>query len=126
MIRCIASATPVSDGWTITVIGLPVDVDPFHAATLSAARTAVAELAASVTGIPCGTEEIEMYVESVGDLVGAVEMARAARARAAAHEQATLLRAARRMIAQGLSEADTAELLGADVSTLALMANSTP
>ncbi|WP_157513996.1 hypothetical protein [Nocardia concava] len=126
MTTCIASATPVRGGWTIAVIGLPVEVDPFHSATLSAARAAVAELAATVTGIPCDTGDIEVYVESVGELVGAVELARDARARATAHEYATLLRAARAMIAQGLSEADAGELLGVDVFTLGLMANSSP
>lgn len=126
MTRCIASATPVSDGWAIDVIGLPIEVGPLHAATLSAARTAVAELAGAVTGTPCDTADIELYVESVGGLVGAVEQTRLARDRAAAHAHATLARAAREMLAQGLSEADTGELLGVDVFALDLLAYSSP
>lgn len=87
---------PVGDGWTVTVFGLPDDIDPFPAPTLTRARALVTELITAYTGSPPGTARFELYVESVADLVGDLEAARTARERAVACEESTLLHAARR------------------------------
>ncbi|APA97141.1 hypothetical protein [Nocardia seriolae] len=126
MTTYIATATPVGDGWTVTVFGLPDDIDPFPAPTLTRARALVTELITAYTGSPPGTARFELYVESVADLVGDLEAARTARERAVACEESTLLHAAREMLARGLTSADVGELLSMDVNAIDHWVDSRP
>ena len=67
---------------------------------------------ATLLDVPKSEIEIDLHVNEADEVVAEVERARARRADAAREEQATLIRAARRLVEQGMTQRDAARLLG--------------
>lgn len=108
-------ATATRDGrwWAVEIHGFP----PNYAAVtqgrdLAEAASNARKATALLLNVPADEIEIDLHVNGAEEVVAEVERARARRAEAAREEQATLVRAARRLVDQGLTQRDTARQLG--------------
>jgi predicted RNase H-like HicB family nuclease len=108
-------ATATRDGrwWSVELHDLP----PKHfGATqgrdLEDAKYMAQDAIALLLDVPKSEVEIDLHVNEADELIAEVERARARRAEAAHEEQATLVRAARRLVDQGMTQRDAARLLG--------------
>ena len=108
-------ATASRDGrwWAVEIHGFP----PNYAAVtqgrdLAEAETNARKATALLLDVRESEVEIDLHVNEADELIAEVERARALRAEAAREEQATLVRAARRLVEQGMTQRDAARLLG--------------
>lgn len=115
MTTTVYRATATRDGrwWAVEIHGFP----PNYAAVtqgrdLAEAESNARKATALLLETPLSEIEIDLHVDEADELVAEVEQARARRKEAAREEQAILVRAARRLVDQGLTQRDTARLLG--------------
>jgi predicted RNase H-like HicB family nuclease len=108
-------ATATRDGrwWAVEIHGFP----PNYAAVtqgrdLAEAETNARKATALLLDVPESAVEIDLHVNEADDVVAEVERARVRRKEAAREEQAILVRAARVLIEQGMTQRDAARLLG--------------
>jgi predicted RNase H-like HicB family nuclease len=108
-------ATATRDGrwWAVEIHGFP----PNYAAVTQGRDLAEAEAnarkaTALLLDVRASEVEIDLHVNEADELIAEVERARTRRAEAAREEQATLVRAARRLVEQGMTQRDAARLLG--------------
>ena len=108
-------ATATRDGrwWAVEIHGFP----PNYAAVtqgrdLNEAETNARKATALLLNVRESEVEIDLHVNEADEVVAEVERARARRKEAAQEEQATLVRAARRLVDQGMTQRDAARLLG--------------
>ena len=123
-------ATATRDGrwWAVELHDLP----PKHfGATqgrdLEDAKLMAQDAIATLLDVPTSEIEIDLHVNEADELIAEVERARARRKEAVREEQATLVRAARRLVEQGMTQRDATRLLGLSFRRLRqLLKSSTP
>ena len=108
-------ATATRDGrwWAVELHDLP----PKHfGATqgrdLEDAKYMAQDAIATLLNVPKSEIAIDLHVNEADELISEVERARARRAEAARDEQATLVRAARHLVDQGIARRDAGRILG--------------
>lgn len=108
-------ATATRDGrwWSVELHDLPDKHFGFtQGRDLEDAERMARDAVAALLDVAESEVEIDLHVNEADEVVAEVERARTRRAEAAREEQATLVRAARRLVDQGLTQRDTARLLG--------------
>ena len=108
-------ATATRDGrwWAVELHDLPPKHFGFtQGRDLQDAERMARDAVATLLNVPESEVLIDLHVNEADEVVAEVERARARRAEAAREEQATLVRAARRLVEQGMTQRDAARLLG--------------
>ena len=99
--------------WAVELHDLPPNhVGYTQGRDLAEAGLMAQDAIATLLDVPKSEIEIDLHVNEADEVVAEVERARARRADAAREEQATLIRAARRLVEQGMTQRDAARLLG--------------
>ena len=102
-----------SDGWwAVEVHGIPNHSIFTQGRTLDDAEYMALDAVALALNVPIDSVSVTLSVAGVERTVERVARVRAARARAAATEQQTLVRAAVDLTARGITQRDIARLLG--------------
>lgn len=108
-----ATATRSGRWWAVELLDLPPNHVGFtQGHDLADAQYMPRDAIATLFDVPLAQIEVDLHVSEADELIAEVERARARRREAAHEEQATLVRAARRLVDQGLTQRDTARLLG--------------
>jgi predicted RNase H-like HicB family nuclease len=108
-------ATATRDGrwWAVELHDLPPNHFGFtQGRDLEDAQRMARDAVATLLNTPIAEIEIDLHVNEADEVVAEVERARARRKEAAREEQAVLVRAARKLVDQGLTQRDAARLLG--------------
>jgi predicted XRE-type DNA-binding protein len=108
-------ATAKLDGrwWAVELHDLPPHYIGFtQGRDLADAERMAQDAVATLLDVPKTEIEIDLHVDEADEVIAEVERARTRRKEAAVAEQATLVRAARQLVRQGLTQRDAARLLG--------------
>lgn len=108
-----ATATRSGKWWAVELHDLP----PHHFGATQGRDLADAEFMAQdavalMLDVPKSEVVIDLHVNEADEVIAEVERARIRRKEAAQEEQATLVRAARQLVRQGMTQRDAARLLG--------------
>jgi predicted RNase H-like HicB family nuclease len=108
-----ATATRSGKWWSVEVHDLPPHYFGFtQGRDLADAHHMARDAIATLLDVPISDIEVDLRVNEADELIAEVERARARRREAAREEQATLVRAARQLVKQGMTQRDAARLLG--------------